>query len=195
MPRDSEQTKTRILDAATDEFARRGLAGARVDEIAAKSGSNKQLIYAYFDSKLGLFEAVIAHQLAPVLDAVPLTPADLPGYASRLFDHSQDHPELIRLSQWYFLEIDANSAPPAPIVKSIQDKVTAVERAQRAGEVAPDIPAPELLALILAISYAWSTGPYSRGRRNKADLARRRRAVVAAVEKLTESGDRTQARR
>ena len=195
MPRDSEQTKTRILDAATEEFARRGFAGARVDEIAAKSGSNKQLIYAYFDSKLGLFEAVIAHQLDPVLDAVPVTPADLPGYASRLFDHSEDHPELIRLSQWYFLEVDGNSPPPPAIVKSIQDKVTAVEHAQRAGDVASDIPAPELLALILAISYAWSTGPYSRGRKNKAEVARRRRAVVAAVEKLTGSARGSRARR
>jgi AcrR family transcriptional regulator len=185
MPRDSEQTKARILDAATEEFSLRGLAGARIDDIAARSGSNKQLIYAYFESKLGLFEAVIAHQLGPVLNAVPITPEDLPSYAGRLFDHGHDHPKLLRLSQWYFLEVDSDSAPPPAIVKSIQEKVYAVEQAQRAGTVGSDIPALELLALILAISYAWNTGPYSRAQTTKAELARRRKAVVAAVEKLT----------
>jgi AcrR family transcriptional regulator len=195
MPRDSEATKARILDAATEEFSRRGLAGARVDEIAARSGSNKQLIYAYFESKQGLFEAVIAHQLTPVLDAVPITPEDLPGYAGRLFDHGHDHPQLLRLSQWYFLEVDGDSAAPPAIVKSIQEKVTVVEQAQRAGTVASDIPALELLALILAISYAWNSGPYSRARRSKTELERRRNAVVAAVEKLTQSRRKTRARR
>ena len=34
MPRDADQTRKRILDAATVEFARKGLGGARVDEIA-----------------------------------------------------------------------------------------------------------------------------------------------------------------
>jgi AcrR family transcriptional regulator len=194
MPRNSGQTKARILDAATEEFSRRGLAGARVDEIAARSGSNKQLIYSYFESKLGLFEAVIAHHLAPVLDAVPITPDDLPGYAGRLFDHGHDHPQLLRLSQWYFLEVDRDSAPPSAILKSIQEKVSVVEQAQRAGRVASDIPALELLALILAISYAWNTGPYSRARRSKAEVARRRSAVVAAVEKLTQSRGTSSAR-
>jgi AcrR family transcriptional regulator len=194
MPRDSEQTKVRILDAATEEFSLRGLAGTRVDEIAARSGSNKQLIYAYFKSKLGLFEAVIAHQLTPVLDAVPITAEDLPGYAGRLFDHGHDHPQLLRLSQWYFLEVDSDSPPPPAILKSIQEKVYIVEQAQRAGNVASDIPALELLALILAISYAWTTGPYSRARRSKAELARQRNAVVAAVEKLIQTRGRSRAR-
>jgi AcrR family transcriptional regulator len=58
-PRDAEQTKKRILDAATVEFARKGLGGARVDEIALRSKSNKRMIYHYFGSKEELFKAVI----------------------------------------------------------------------------------------------------------------------------------------
>ncbi len=58
-PRDAEQTRKRILDAATVEFARKGLGGARVDAIALRSKSNKRMIYHYFGSKEQLFKAVI----------------------------------------------------------------------------------------------------------------------------------------
>ena len=37
-------TRRRILEAATAEFAAKGLAGARVDEIAARAGANKRMI-------------------------------------------------------------------------------------------------------------------------------------------------------
>ena len=59
IPRDAEQTRQRILDAAKAEFARKGLGGARVDEIARRSKSNKRMIYHYFGSKEKLFTAVL----------------------------------------------------------------------------------------------------------------------------------------
>jgi len=59
IPRDAEQTRRRILDAAKVEFARKGLGGARVDEIALRSKSNKRMIYHYFGSKERLFTAVL----------------------------------------------------------------------------------------------------------------------------------------
>jgi AcrR family transcriptional regulator len=59
MPRDAEQTRRRILDAATAEFARKGLGGARVDEIALRSKANKRMIYHYFGSKENLFKTVL----------------------------------------------------------------------------------------------------------------------------------------
>jgi TetR/AcrR family transcriptional regulator len=49
----------RILQAALREFANKGIDGARVDEIARVSGSNKNMIYHYFKSKEGLFIAVL----------------------------------------------------------------------------------------------------------------------------------------
>src|SRR5262245_61307032 len=59
IPRDAERTRLRILDAAKVEFAHKGLGGARVDEIAARSKSNKRMIYHYFGSKERLFTAVL----------------------------------------------------------------------------------------------------------------------------------------
>ena len=50
-PRDPERTRATILAAATAEFSRKGLDGARVDEIARRSGVNKRMIYHYFGDK------------------------------------------------------------------------------------------------------------------------------------------------
>jgi AcrR family transcriptional regulator len=59
MPRDADLTRKRILAAATVEFARKGLGGARVDAIALRSKSNKRMIYHYFGGKEQLFKAVL----------------------------------------------------------------------------------------------------------------------------------------
>jgi TetR/AcrR family transcriptional regulator len=53
----------RILQVAIREFAEKGLAGARVAEIAEQAGVNKQLLYYYFESKDGLFSAALGHMV------------------------------------------------------------------------------------------------------------------------------------
>lgn len=55
--RDSEQL---ILEAAREEFAAQGFAGARTQRIADRAGVNKQLLFYYFGSKQGLWDAVLA---------------------------------------------------------------------------------------------------------------------------------------
>ena len=52
--RDPDRTRGRILAAAIAEFAANGLAGARVDAIARRAGSNKRMLYHYFGDKEGL---------------------------------------------------------------------------------------------------------------------------------------------
>ena len=49
--RNPEATRKKLLTAARREFANRGLAGARVDDIAERAGVNKQLVYHYFGDK------------------------------------------------------------------------------------------------------------------------------------------------
>lgn len=63
-PRDKEATKSRILDAAEEEFARGGLLGARTDAIAAKTGTTKSMIFYHFNDKEGLYQAVIERAVA-----------------------------------------------------------------------------------------------------------------------------------
>lgn len=78
MPRNPERTRRKILDAAVDEFAARGYAGARVDRIAASAGINKRMIYHHFGNKLGVFEAALADQVSGV---------DMTGKLARLWMH------------------------------------------------------------------------------------------------------------
>ena len=57
-------TRQRILDAALIEFAEKGLAGSRVDEIAARAGANKRMLYAHFGSKEELWLTVLERAYA-----------------------------------------------------------------------------------------------------------------------------------
>ena len=56
---DPARTMAGILEVATAEFAAKGLSGARIDEIAATTKTSKRMIYYYFDSKEGLYIAVL----------------------------------------------------------------------------------------------------------------------------------------
>ncbi len=77
--READVTRRRILDAAKAEFARLGLAGARVDAIAARAKANKRMIYHYFGSKEGLYVAVLEDAYGAIRAAEQqLRLADLP---------------------------------------------------------------------------------------------------------------------
>ena len=52
---DPDGVKADILETATEVFARFGLAGARVDEIARRTQTSKRMIYYYFGDKNGLY--------------------------------------------------------------------------------------------------------------------------------------------
>ncbi len=67
--RDPERTRGAILAAATEEFTTHGLNGARVDEIAKRSGVNKRMIYYYFGDKNGLYLAVLENIYADIRNA------------------------------------------------------------------------------------------------------------------------------
>ncbi|MEJ8280154.1 TetR/AcrR family transcriptional regulator [Pseudonocardia spirodelae] len=102
--RDAERTRAEILDEATAEFADRGLAGARVDEIAARTRTTKRMLYYYFGSKQGLYLAVLERAYTGIrslereLDVSGLNPASaVRAVAELTFDHHEAHPDFIRL--------------------------------------------------------------------------------------------------
>ncbi|WP_405774327.1 TetR family transcriptional regulator [Streptomyces sp. NBC_01538] len=102
--RDAARTRAEILDVATKEFARAGLAGARVDEIAALTRTTKRMIYYYFGGKEQLFTAVleraytVIRQAEQELDVEHLDPvAAIRRLAELTFDHHEAHPDFIRL--------------------------------------------------------------------------------------------------
>ena len=56
---DPDRTKANIIEIATHEFSEKGLSGARIDEIAERTRTSKRMIYYYFESKEGLYRAVL----------------------------------------------------------------------------------------------------------------------------------------
>ncbi len=102
--RDPERTRASILSAATQEFAAKGLEGARTDDIARRSGANKRMIYHYFGSKDGLFQAVLENTYARIRGSeadLQLTSRDPVVAMGQLvafsFDWFLRHPEFVKL--------------------------------------------------------------------------------------------------
>jgi len=102
--RDAERTRAEIIAVATREFDDRGYAGARVDEIAAKTSTTKRMIYYYFGGKEELFLAVLEQayrrirSLEQQLDVEHLAPIEaLRQLAELTFDHHESHQEFVRL--------------------------------------------------------------------------------------------------
>jgi AcrR family transcriptional regulator len=180
MVRDAQQTRQRLLDAAAEEFAAFGIAGARVDRIAEKAGCNKALLYHHFVSKDGLFDAVFDAMCVATVSATPIDPSDLPEYAARLFDSFEAHPERARLATWYRLEHGAE--PIDAVLASMKDKSAKIEQAQRAGMLPDRYEAIELLTLILNLSTMWaSVTPDLARMTRRYSRAKRRQLVIDAV--------------
>lgn len=156
MVRDGPRSRQRLLDAATAEFAAHGIAGARVDRVAAASGVNKAQMYGWFGSKDGLFDAVFAQHLDRIVDAVPLDPYDLPGYAVALYDSYLSDPELVRLASWYRLE----RVPAGDLLRAhpgrADDKLASIARAQAEGRIMDSMAPDDVYASIIALAGTWS---------------------------------------
>ena len=180
MPRDAASTRARILDAAMDEFAAAGHAGARVERIARSAQTNVRMIYAYFGGKAPLFDAAYRAVVAEMSDALPPRADDLAGWAGEVFDFYQRSPRTQRLTTWALLERPETAREPlaeyAAKVHSLSEVVTS------------DLTATDLLVFLYAIAGAWQTSPeglIALGDEAGRDAtARRRAAVVSAAARL-----------
>lgn len=97
-------TRQNILEVAIREFAAKGLAGARIDEIAAQTSASKRMIYYYFKSKQGLYLAALEKSYEDIrrieetlhLECLPPDEAmrTLVGFT---FDYQAGNPDFVRL--------------------------------------------------------------------------------------------------
>jgi AcrR family transcriptional regulator len=102
--RDAAAARANILAVATEEFSKKGLSGSRVDEIAERTHTVKRMIYYYFESKEGLYRAVLERAYESIrsleasldLDALPADEA-LRELVRTTFDYHNKHPEFVRL--------------------------------------------------------------------------------------------------
>jgi AcrR family transcriptional regulator len=154
--RNAAATRQRLIDAARAEFAQYGLAGSRVDRIAANAGANKAQIYHYFGGKDQLFDAVWQSVVQQVIESIPIDATDLAGYAERLADTYREHPEIRRLVSWQRLE-RGHDGPHLFAVHNAKATVEAIARAQADGTVADHFEPGVLLALIINVASLWTT--------------------------------------
>ena len=151
-PKLSNNRALRIIAVAREEYAKRGFAGARVNHIARRAGVNKQLLFYYYHSKQGLFQAVLAQaatELERALSALTLPPGRpldrLRLALAALFDFLARHPELATL-------LTQSGGAFAPAIKRL---VVLLAEGQGLGQVRDDVD-PHLAAaqaLVLMVGY------------------------------------------
>jgi AcrR family transcriptional regulator len=102
--RDAAAARENILTVATEEFAKKGLSGSRVDEIAERTHTVKRMIYYYFESKEGLYRAVLERAYDQIrtiessLDLEAVSPEEgLRALVRATFDHHNKHQDFVRL--------------------------------------------------------------------------------------------------
>jgi TetR/AcrR family transcriptional regulator len=101
-----ERSRAAILNAAIEEFALHGIAGARTDAIARAAGVNKALLYYYFKDKEAVYQAVLDHVFTGLRDTVvprlegDLSPRDkVLDYLGAYFDYIAANPRFPRVVQ------------------------------------------------------------------------------------------------
>ena len=183
-PKLSNDRALRIGAAAREEFAKRGYAGARVEQIARRAGVNKQLLFYYYHSKRGLFQTVLtqaARELENALTGLAL-PAGGPLERLRLtlqaqFEFLAHNPQIVALLG----QGTRSNAAFAPAIKRL---VVLLAEGQGLGQVRDDLD-PHLAAaqaLILMVGYLSMEGVIAASARTLDEPALRERWREAAVD-------------
>jgi AcrR family transcriptional regulator len=178
------ELRDEILAAARVEFARYGLAGARIDRIARAASASKERLYAHFGDKETLFRDVVATDGAEFFRAVQLRPDAVPEFVGDIFDLAQTRPEHLRMITWAQLE-------GFPLEKPEIDGelIAALELARAQGHVDPAWEPQQLLVLLFAIALGWARWPDPDAVSTDADLvAGCRAAAVEAAARVVRPG-------
>lgn len=162
--RDADKTRLKILEAAEAEFARKGLAGARVDLVAEEAGANKRMIYYYFGSKEDLYVAVLERVYTDMriaeakLELEDLPPLDaITRLVEFKFDYPAAHPHLITLLNGENMlggEYLRRSTRLREMQISLIERLkTILAHGEKDGTVRPGIDPLHLYMTISAVSY------------------------------------------
>jgi AcrR family transcriptional regulator len=158
--RNRERTRGSIVAAARAEFAARGYAGARMEQIAQRAGVKKELIYHYFRGKEQLFEEVRTSQLADAEAGHALPPSPLTDRArdpSTLFawrfNRMLGDLEWIKLLTWEAVQTDVAPPPNEDTRRAtIRQSIAAIKTAQKDGALPSDLDARFLQLAMFALA-------------------------------------------
>jgi len=189
--RDPERTRQKILGAATDEFARYGLGGARVDRIAARAGTNKRMLYYYYRDKDNLFLAALEGCYARIraaereLDLEHLAPrAALARLVQFTWDYFLEHPEFMTLlnSENLHKGRHVRRSPRVPQLHSplVETLRAILKRGERAGVFRRGVDPVQLYISIAGEGYFYLSNRYTLSQIFKRDLMAQRALTARA---------------
>ena len=170
--RDADATKGRILEAAKQEFAKLGLGGARVDEIALQAQANKRMIYHYFGSKEELFTVVLEEAYIDIrtaeqkleLEHLPAAEA-LRKLVTFTWQYYLDNPEFITLvnsENLHKARHITGSERLKDVSRRFVDMVSDIlKRGEAEGVFRSGIDAVQLNTTIAAIGYFYLTNRFT----------------------------------
>jgi AcrR family transcriptional regulator len=170
--RDAARTRAAILAAATDDFARHGLDGARVDRIAAQAKANKRMLYYYFGDKEALFLAVLEAAYARIrgdeqkLDLKALAPeAGMRELVVFTWNYFLAHPEFISLLNTENLH-RAKHLKRSAAIRSLHSPLVAtigdlLERGRRDGVFRGGVDPVQLYVSIAALGYFYLSNAHT----------------------------------
>jgi len=162
--RNPVRNQERILQAATEEFARYGLGGARVDRIAARAGANKRMLYYYYGNKEDLFLKVLEARYAHIrraelgLHLLDLDPVQgMRRMVEFTWNYYLRHPEFLTLLNSENLHRGRHlkrsrdvAAMHSPLIALLRDLLV---RGERAGRFRKGVDPVQLYISIAALGY------------------------------------------
>jgi TetR/AcrR family transcriptional regulator len=151
--RDLNRTREQIMAAAQKEFAEHGFAGARTDAIARRARVNERMIFYCFDSKEGLYRAVLKQKLSAKAALIESTPdEDLTTSLVRGFAQCCDDIDSLRMWQWEALDKRNRKLVAEEERRAfLQSEVARWRRAKDSGTLPPDADEEMLLLVSSAL--------------------------------------------
>jgi AcrR family transcriptional regulator len=167
-----EESRAAILQAAAQEFAEHGIAGARTDAIAGTARVNKALLYYYFKDKETLYGAVLDQAFGGlkatvfrVLDGNLPPREKMMAYAGAYFDFIASNQIYPRLMQREMMRAREGQSPHIDkVIKTyIQPIFVRVGELMRQGiadgEFRPVNPAHFVPSMVAMIVFYFSSAP------------------------------------
>ena len=164
--RNAAVTKANILKAAEEEFSAKGIYGARIEEIAKKSGSNKRMIYEYYGNKEELYTVVLENAYKRLgereeilLENVTDCKKAIEDILRMYYDFLKNDESFVNLIMWenlnkaeYMKNSDKLSTVKNPLIESLH-KI--LEKGKEDGVFRKDIDEEQIAVLLITISFSY----------------------------------------
>lgn len=176
----AEITREKILSAAEEIFAEKGIWGSRVDEIAERAGVNKRMLYAYFGNKEQLYVKVLeelylrvsAHEAKLSVENLGCIEA-IPLIVRHYFDFLRSNRSFVKLVMWENLNEGrylATSEASAIRGVSLEGLRRKLEEGIRRGEIRPDVDLDAVIVSFNMFCFSYFSNQYTFARIMQTDF-------------------------